>query len=1125
MTSEWQYSLIDNTFSERKVVDAVTDLFAEDGRVYIVAGYFSLRGYDELRSSIEHFLSREEENQVTLIVGTEPDQFAARIAYDLWQLNSESKGKAEILKYEGQFLHTKHYVRDNESPAVVMGSANFTKQGLEEHLELVSYYRTTDAEDPIAVQHVQWFDSVIDASTPVTEEDLEVYEREKISVERLVESDSLTELGLSMEDILPNLEEPDSFPEYRINLLSKYLELEDTSRSTLAVKSKIKKYPHQIIAGSRAYRNLSYHGFYLLADEVGLGKTFEAGLALKQLRFAGKVDRALILCNSSAMKDWEGALDKFYENATLVTSSRKQDWKTAGYTETGIWNDVDDLLICTSQMFRQAVDEGYTSHEDWDMLILDEAHVVKNHESKIHQIVKNFEVPYKLFLTATPVQNSQKEFYNLFDALEEGFLGDSYESFKQRGENHLRDMLQGSKESFLTRHLRKDLPYMEIPPREVRDRFIPLSAAESEANAQFLEFLSTLIDDNEHSASHLVAVTYQKIAASSWTALEASLKKLRARKTADDTSEMTLSDFERAIDDEGQTQLTDDGEDEIYVDLKSLSRLIDTLESLERESKIEEAVDAIDELIRNEGKVVLFSQYKRNVLPERQLPQEISRPNLYERLKQELDVPVYSYHGSLTTTERYDMREAFEEDGGIFLTTEAGAESINLQHCNVLINFDIPWNPARLEQRNGRIQRLGQESEPIIFNLVIKDTIDESVYQKVINKHQLLQNQFGSSEEVTEQEVLEAVEAGNISELNSTSTIFVDAISERRSSEEIKEYFERELDRRDENLQELSKRMEENLEEFDQRLAALFSGPAIDTDKVEREIAEITEEYQSLLREYLSYIRFVLGIAIEYHHEETEIVLHGDEALLGEPKVRAAIDGETALFKDIPLLTPQKDPLKGLIEETSTGFLLSSAIADSSGFVFDFLITVESPLDKTQYIVRVSTGDQTEKVSQNYLKSATGSDGVESIDRETFFNGLREAKEVADAEAESMLSEQSEELEDYIVSEVARLRKREAEEIQNRVQTEVRKPISLQQDKVEKLKKELREGKVTGKKVEEAKQQLRERKALRAENQAEIRSEVSEKYDEKIGDVRRQINECTYNVSLVSACRTTDVNR
>lgn len=1120
MVSSSEYSLIDNTFTEREVVDVVTELFEEDGHVYIVAGYFTLRGYNKLRLSIEDFLNRREENKITLIVGTKPDQFAARIAYDLWQLNLESKGEAEILKYEGKFLHTKHYVRDNESPAVVMGSANFTKQGLEEHLELVSYYQTTDAEDPIARKHIRWFDSVVDVATPVTEEDLEVYEQEKISVQQLAETDILGELGLSSEEVLSRLENPDSFPTYRMNLLSKYLELEDTSRSTLAVKSKIKKYPHQIIAGSQAYRNLSYHGFYLLADEVGLGKTFEAGLALKQLRFAEKVNRALIVCNSSAMRDWKDALDKFYEDVTLVTSSQKSDWKAAGYTESGIWSDLDDLLVCTPQMFRQAVDEEHTSHESWDMLILDEAHVVKNQDSKIHQTVKEFDVPYKLFLTATPVQNDEKEFYNLFDAMEQGFLGESYESFKQRGENYLRDMLQGSRESFLTRQLREDLPYMKIPPRDVRDRFIPLSAAEREVNTQFLEFLSTLIDDNEHSAAHLVAVTYQKIAASSWTALEASLKKLQAQKTTKNTSERTLADFEQAVDDEGQTRLADDSDDEIYVDLTLLNRLIDSLESLDQESKVEEAVDAVNELIQTEGKVVLFSQYKRNILPDRQLSQDVSRPNLYEQLRRVLDVPVYSYHGSLTTTERYEMREAFEEDGGVFLTTEAGAESINLQHCNVLINFDIPWNPARLEQRNGRIQRLGQEAEPVIFNLIIKDTIDQSVYQKVINKHQLLQNQFGSSEEVTEQEVLEAVEAGSISEVDSTSQIFVDAISERRTSKEIKEYFDQELEAREEEIQELSKRMEENLEEFDQRLSALFSGSERDTDEVKREIAEVTDNYQSLLREYLSYVRFVLGISIEYQHEETEVVLHGDTSLLSEPKIRAAMDGETALFKDIPLLTPEESPLKNIIEETSTEFCFSTVVADSFGFVFDFLITAESPLDTTQELIRIRTGEQTQKVDQGYLKNATGPEEQSTIGKDKFFNRLHEAKKMADTKAESMLSKQREELEEYVVGEVARLRKREAEEIQDRVQTEVRNPISLQEDKVQKLEEELQEGKVTKEKVEEAKQELRERRALRADKQNEIRSEVSEKYEAKIQDVRSQIEECQYNISLISACQT-----
>ena len=128
--------------------------------------------------------------------------------------------------------------------------------------------------------------------------------------------------------------------------------------------------PHQIVAASKAYRNLSYNGFYFLADEVGLGKTFEAGIALKQLLMTGKAKRVLIIVKASSMSDWKEALQLFFEFPTVMSSSKKYDLKKSGFDGVSVWG-YSDVIICSHHMFRSSIDD-IRKHK-WDMLILDEA--------------------------------------------------------------------------------------------------------------------------------------------------------------------------------------------------------------------------------------------------------------------------------------------------------------------------------------------------------------------------------------------------------------------------------------------------------------------------------------------------------------------------------------------------------------------------------------------------------------------------------------------------------------------------------------------------------------------------------------------------------------------------------
>jgi len=1110
-----QYNLIDNVFTELKVKDAIQDIFTEDGIVYLIAGYFSFSGYNIMKYSIKDFLERNKNNKIIIIIGTEPNQFSATIAFDLWEMSDGEN--VNLLKFENHFLHTKHYVRENLHPIIVIGSANFTHEGLKENLELVSYYRANSLEDSIAIQHINWFKQLISKCEVVTDNDLEIYQKMRIDETFIEEIDFLEKLDISIEEIKQKLLEPDPYPYYKLNLLSHYLEIEDTSKSTIAVKSRIKRYPHQIIAGSQAYRNLSYHGFYLLADEVGLGKSFEAILAYKQLKFTKKVNRAIIVCRSSAMSDWEEVLEKFYEKPFLLTSSSKQLLKEKGFSERDIWKK-SNLLICTHEMFRQALEGNKTNDNDWDLIILDEAHVVKNDSSKIHQLIKNCNVPYKLFLTATPVQNDEKDFYNIFEAMNRGFLGINYSTYKETGERVLQEMLQGENESLLTRYLREDIPYMKIPPRKVKDIFITLSTEELDIYKTFLEFLSDLVNRNPTAPLQFVSTIYQKIAASSWFSLEVSMKRLRRKYLDSKTKQLTLTDFESTFEGDIESFLNEHRQEYYDIDIDLLNLLISKIEKSSYDSKIDNLINSISEILEKDDRIVIFTQYKTNIISKTKISEKTIRKNLLKHLKESerITCPIYSYHGDLNSSERYNIRKSFKRTGGIFLSTAAGAESINLQHCNTMINFDIPWNPARIEQRIGRIQRLGQKQDEIlVFNFILSDTLDESIYRRIIQKFNILQEKFGSSEGVTELQTLDAIESGSFENVEPTSAILVRALQERRKADDITAYFEKALIKREKEMQILKDQMKERLEDFDKRIKILFTKEKSDHSKIEQEIKELSLEYKNILKSYLLFLRFTENIDIEFN--EDEVILSGNPELLGDNNIRVAIDGETSIYEDIPLLSPSSAPLSNLLSLTKKSFSLSFVKFDE-GIIFDYLIKIQSPINTIQKVIRIKSNKKINEVLYNYPAQIQAIDDETSFSQRYLLNRLKSTYGIVEKIVQQEFNKEKEILCSYILSEKSRLLKKKSEEIREEIRKKVEEPLRLQIKKVESYKKKFVSNEITRKELESAKVELNKRKNEEQNKKKKIRKDFDDKYDELIKKVEEKENECKFNIKLLSIC-------
>jgi ERCC4-related helicase len=1095
-----KYRLADNVFTERSVEEALSEFFSKDGKAFMVSGYFHISGYRKLRDDIEDFLKRNSENQLIVIVGTEPDQFSATIAYDLWELEKKiGAGRIVLKKYEGSFLHTKHYLLVGEKPQIILGSANISAEGLTRNLELVMHYISEDENDPIVAMHKSWFEMLVKASTDVTEQDLEVYKSLRFPVLDSELFELLRELGVNPTVFMKKLKSPDPYPVYRLNLLSWLLDSEDTTKTTVAVKSRIKEMPHQIIAASKVYRNLSYNGFYLLADEVGLGKTFEAGIVLKQLLMTGKVKRVLIVVKASSMSDWKEVLQLFFEFPTVMSSSKKYDLKRNGFDDMSVWG-YSDIIICSHHMFRSSI-EDIQKHK-WDMLILDEAHVVKNHQSLIHKLVKSFKVPYKLFLTATPVQNREREFFNIMDSLQPGFLG-SWEVYRRNGIHALKDAVSGDVNyGVMTRFLRKDLPYIKIPPRSVKEYAAKLEKEELEIYDSLLIFLKDIIERNPGSGN-IVSSIYQKVASSSLNALKTSMERLRKKYLGRAVTRVDSEDILKTTESRDfADELRDQEERTLEVDLDLLDDLLVKLRNLNIDTKLNSLVEVLEDLFQKEDRVVIFTQYTMTL------------EYLAEKLAKKFpEVPIHRYYGGLTIKERTDIRKKFETKGGIFLTSEAGAESINLQHANIMINYDLPWNPARLEQRIGRIQRIEQEREVLCFNFVVAGTIDHVVYERLIKKYSLLETRFGISEEIIgDQKLIDIIESGLLEEIPSISQLFAEALKERKTPSEIRKYFAERLKEREEYIEKLKVEMRKELKNFDKRIRVLLQGEQEDLGETRQKIEELKEEYRSRVVEFFKVLSELDDIEVK-GIEGDVLLLEGDETILGEPFLQAALSGEASVVENLPLLSPRCDPLRSLVIKHKNEFSFCAVEHDSDAFIFDFLVSLETPISQRQTILRVKAGRSLTEVDMGFLRYPAQPRKV-SVNRKEVLprlvEALSRAYKLAKTKMNTQLDDELKKLRSFLDREKARLLREKNRVIEEEIRKRVEEPIRLNRERVERIKERISKNKATLEELRSARSVLREMEATKLVRIREISQKVEDEYLEKL----RKVEESAKNYNL-----------
>ncbi len=553
--------------------------------------------------------------------------------------------------------------------------------------------------------------------------------------------------------------------------------------------AKVDLNPHQIDAALFALKNPLGRGV-LLADEVGLGKTVEAGLVLCQL-WAERKRRLLVVCPAVLRKQWANELAEKFALPCIILDKPilKQDYH--GNLLNFLRDNVGKQTIIISYQYATKLAD-FLAGELWDCVVIDEAHKLRNAHrasNKMGQALRTaFHGRKKLLLTATPLQNSLMELYGLSTLLDEHLFGDEKVFRREFINEHNIDELKSRLQSVVKRTLRQDvLEYIRYTKRHtITQNFYP-----SDEEQALYQAVSDFIAQ-EHSLAlpksqrHLIGLILRKLLASSPYAvadtLTIILKRLYALKdkqAVQDDLFAQLSDNETDLADELNEEWEEDDHEDtqpenhtanLNQEISQIEGFIEQTRQLKNDSKAAALLTALQTGFAKMAelgaaqKAIIFTEsvrtqtYLHDFLIENGYANQVVS---FSGINQHTDAKrIYqTWLADETNAERVtgspqvDMRTAlidyFKHHAQIMIATEAAAEGVNLQFCSLLINYDLPWNPQRVEQRIGRCHRYGQQFDVVVINFLNqRNEADQRVLELLGEKFKLFDGVFGASDEI-----------------------------------------------------------------------------------------------------------------------------------------------------------------------------------------------------------------------------------------------------------------------------------------------------------------------------------------------------------------------------------------
>lgn len=612
--------------------------------------------------------------------------------------------------------------------------------------------------------------------------------------------------------------------------------------------------PHQIDAALFAVRSPFSKGV-ILADEVGLGKTIEAGIVIAQ-RWAERRRRILLIVPATLRKQWQQELQEKFGILTLILEAKNFNQAIKDEVQNP-FDQTDRVIICSYNFV--SAKASLVKRVNWDCIVIDEAHRLRNVYKPGNKTAKNIrdavEAAQKLLLTATPLQNSLMELYGLVSIIDSRVFG-SQTSFQSqlkcyKTEDELNEALQQRLSPLCKRTLRRQvLEYIPFTKRIPRTQeFLPTD----EEYCLYAQVSAYLQRDElfalPASQRKLMTLVLRKLLASSTFAIAGTLRRLVERveelkqgRQRKPVTEELEDDFETISELEDEWDEDEDGSAPIAADtleeeLRTLREYADLAESISHNAKgtalltvLEQAFEQAEEL-GAPRKAVIFTESRRtqdylfNLLTQHGYGGRIVLMNgsnndpvsrqIYQRwLEQHRGTNHIS--GSKSADVKAAIVDQFKQpETTLLIATESAAEGINLQFCSLVVNYDLPWNPQRIEQRIGRCHRYGQQHDVVVVNFLNKrNAADERVYQLLSEKFKLFDGVFGSSDEV-----LGALESGVDLEKR-IAQVYQDC----RTAAEIQEAFDELQAELEETIQSrMAETRQKLLENFDEDVNARLS--------------------------------------------------------------------------------------------------------------------------------------------------------------------------------------------------------------------------------------------------------------------------------------------------------------
>ncbi|MCU0550167.1 MAG: SNF2-related protein [Leptolyngbya sp. Prado105] len=457
----------------------------------------------------------------------------------------------------------------------------------------------------------------------------------------------------------------------------------------LPTLSAIDKYWYQIETARKVLRQLG--GRALLADEVGLGKTIEAGLICAEYLARGMVNSLLILTPASLVSQWQQELSEKFGIATATTDDRDPQQPIKDF-----WN-THPRIIASLNTAKSAKHFADVTGRTWDLVVVDEAHHLKNRTTLNWKLVNALNKRFMLMLTATPVQNSLVELFNLLTLLKPGLLQtealfkkeyvDSKNGRIPKNPEKLRSLMR----EVMVRNTRA-LVDVKLPKRFATTITVEPAPGEQKLYQDLNEYLRSDPTLDKLSRTNLLMR-----AGSSPLALADSLKQLTKRLPNEE--------------------------------LKTLAKRAAQVK------QVEKAKALIEMLQKSRQKTLVFSAHK-------------ATSTYLAKALQDANIPFAEFQGGMSLKEKDAAIAAFRDTVSVLLASETGGEGRNIQFANVIVNYDLPWNPMKIEQRIGRIHRIGQTQDVFIFNFCLKGSIEEYILRILHDKINMFELVVGEVETI-----------------------------------------------------------------------------------------------------------------------------------------------------------------------------------------------------------------------------------------------------------------------------------------------------------------------------------------------------------------------------------------